>query len=86
MLELSQLGCVRGQRLLFRQVSATLAGGTLLRVTDPAFRRIDAGGGRIELGGGVTMGQILASRELAFLHAPARAIGGPAVRNMASVG
>ena len=33
MLELSQLGCVRGQRLLFRQVSATLAGGTLLRVT-----------------------------------------------------
>jgi xanthine dehydrogenase small subunit len=29
---------------------------------------------------------VLASRDLAFLHAPARAIGGPAVRSMASVG
>lgn len=78
---------IGGGTLVMRDVNeGRLTEGTLLRVTDPAFRRIEAGGGRIELGAGVTMGQILASRELAFLHAPARAIGGPAVRNMASVG
>ncbi len=38
------------------------------------------------LGAGVTMSQILASRELEFLHPVARVIGGPAVRNMATVG
>lgn len=78
-----------------------LAGGTLLvralnegdvsfslivRTRDPAFARMRAAGNRIELGAGVTMARILASRELAFLHGPARAIGGPAVRTMATVG
>ncbi len=29
---------------------------------------------------------ILNNRELAFLHAPARAVGGPAIRNMATIG
>jgi len=78
---------IGGGTLVMRDVNeGRLTEGTLLRVTDPAFRRIEAHGARIALGGGVTMGQILASRELAFLHAPARAIGGPAVRNMASVG
>jgi CO/xanthine dehydrogenase FAD-binding subunit len=32
------------------------------------------------------MAQVLASRELAFLHAPARAVGGPAVRSAATIG
>jgi CO/xanthine dehydrogenase FAD-binding subunit len=32
------------------------------------------------------MAQILADRELAFLHSPARAVGGPAIRQMATVG
>jgi len=78
---------IGGGTLVMRDVNeGRLTEGTLLRVTDPAFRRIEAGGGRIELGAGVTMGQILASRELAFLHPAARAIGGPAVRNMATVG
>ena len=31
------------------------------------------------------MSQILASRDLAFLHPVARIVGGPAVRNMATV-
>ncbi|MBX9909166.1 MAG: FAD binding domain-containing protein [Beijerinckiaceae bacterium] len=76
-----------GGTLVMRDVNeGRLTEGTLLRVTDPVFRRIEAGGGRIELGAGVTMGMILANRDLAFLHAAARAIGGPAVRNMASVG
>src|SRR6266403_1798937 len=38
------------------------------------------------LGGGTTFTRILAERDLAFLHAPARSIGGPAVRNMGTVG
>jgi heme exporter protein A len=33
MLEFSQLGCVRGQRLLFRQISGQLPAGQLLRLT-----------------------------------------------------
>ncbi|MCZ8100712.1 MAG: FAD binding domain-containing protein [Burkholderiales bacterium] len=60
--------------------------GTLLRVTDPAYRTVQVSGNRVELGGGVTMSAILDNRDLAFLHGPARAIGGPAVRNMATVG
>ncbi len=78
-----------------------LAGGTLVvravnegdpalslivRTRDPAFGRMRPAGGRIELGAGVTMARILASRELAFLHPVARAIGGPAVRTLATVG
>src|SRR5579883_1820864 len=42
--------------------------------------------GRIELGGGVTMAAVLAERDLAFLHPAARAVGGPAIREAATVG
>jgi CO/xanthine dehydrogenase FAD-binding subunit len=38
------------------------------------------------IGAGVTFARVLAERDLAFLHAPARSIGGPAVRNMGTVG
>jgi CO/xanthine dehydrogenase FAD-binding subunit len=54
--------------------------------TDPAFRRIAASSGRIELGAGATMAAILAERDLSFLHPVARAVGGPAVREAATVG
>lgn len=59
---------------------------TVVRATDQALARIDASGPRVSLGAGVTFARILAERELAFLHAPARSIGGPAVRNMGTVG
>jgi len=59
---------------------------TIVRTSDPAFQTIQSQGDRIIIGAGVTMSQILASRDLAFLHPVARLIGGPAVRNMASVG
>src|SRR5690348_15952069 len=59
---------------------------TIVRLNDKALLRIDASGSRISLGAGVTFARILAERELAFLHAPARSIGGPAVRNMGTVG
>ncbi len=76
-----------GGTIVMRDVNeGRLTEGTLVRITDPAYRRLEAGGSRIALGAGVTMAEILASRDLAFLHAPARAIGGPAVRSMATVG
>ena len=59
---------------------------TIVRANDHALRRIDAAGPRVTIGAGVTFATILAERHLAFLHAPARSIGGPAVRNMGTVG
>ncbi|MGI9401341.1 MAG: FAD binding domain-containing protein [Rhizobiaceae bacterium] len=58
----------------------------IIRSTDPALREVNGSGDRIEIGAGVTMAEILSNRELEFLHPVARAIGGPAVRNMATVG
>jgi CO/xanthine dehydrogenase FAD-binding subunit len=59
---------------------------TVVRATDRALNRIDASSARVVIGAGVTFARILAERELAFLHAPARSIGGPAVRNMGTIG
>ena len=59
---------------------------TVVRATDQALSRIDVASSRVTLGAGVTFARILAERDLAFLHAPARSIGGPAVRNMGTVG
>ena len=59
---------------------------TIVRATDPNFRRIGLSSGRVELGAGVTMAAILAERELAYLHPAARAVGGPAIREAATVG
>ena len=59
---------------------------TVVRATDSGLTRLDISGARIVIGAGVTFARILAERDLAFLHAPARSIGGPAVRNMGTVG
>jgi CO/xanthine dehydrogenase FAD-binding subunit len=59
---------------------------TLVRVTDPSYCQIRNEGARITIGAGVRMVDILASRDLAFLHPVARVVGGPAVRAMATVG
>jgi CO/xanthine dehydrogenase FAD-binding subunit len=59
---------------------------TIIRSTDPSLAHIGLSSGRVELGAGVTMAAILAERELAFLHPVARAVGGPAVREAATVG
>lgn len=60
--------------------------GTIIRTTDPAFQAIQSQGDRIVIGAGVTMSQMLTNRDLEFLHPVARVVGGPAVRNMATVG
>ena len=54
--------------------------GTIVRLEDRSLTQIRASGARITIGAGVTLSQILRERELSFLHAPARLIGGPAVR------
>ena len=59
---------------------------TVVRASDSALTRIDASGSRVTIGAGTTFSRILAERDLGFLHAPARSIGGPAVRNMGTVG
>jgi CO/xanthine dehydrogenase FAD-binding subunit len=75
-----------GGTLIMRDINeGRLTDGLILRLVDPAYRQITLSG-RVELGAGVTMAAILKRRELAYLHGPAQAIGGPAVRNMASIG
>src|SRR5258708_1172356 len=59
---------------------------SVVRASDQALTRIDAAGPRVTIGAGITFARILAERDLGFLHAPARSIGGPAVRNMGTVG
>jgi xanthine dehydrogenase small subunit len=76
-----------GGTIVMRDVNeGRMTEGVIIRITDPAFSGINASGPRAELGAGVTMAAVLGSRELAFLHSAARAIGGPAVRTMATIG
>ncbi len=58
----------------------------IVRVRQGAPRRIAGSGERLEIGAGATMADVLASRDAEFLHPVARQIGGPAVRNMGTVG
>ena len=76
-----------GGTLLMRAINeGDTAIGTLVRANDPAYRQISNDGARIVIGAGVRMVDVLANRDLAFLHPVARVIGGPAVRAMATVG
>ncbi|MEO1200603.1 MAG: FAD binding domain-containing protein [Pseudomonadota bacterium] len=75
-----------GGTVLMRDVNSGYGPPRLVRATDPSLRQINALGDRVTLGAGVTMAQILAQPDLAFLHPVARMIGGPQVRVMATVG
>jgi len=76
-----------GGTLLMRALNeGDVSISTIVRATDHVMTRIDVSGARVTLGAGVTFARVVAERELAFLHAPARSIGGPAVRNMGTVG
>ncbi|MCP5084781.1 MAG: xanthine dehydrogenase family protein subunit M [Alphaproteobacteria bacterium] len=76
-----------GGTLLMRGVNeGSRALSTLVRTTDSSLRQIQSSGSRIEIGAAATMSDILANRELSFLHPAARAVGGPAIRNMATAG
>ncbi|MGQ0566842.1 MAG: FAD binding domain-containing protein [Gemmobacter sp.] len=75
-----------GGTVVMRDVNAGSAAPRLVRSTDPALTQIRIAGDAVTLGAGVTMAQVLAARDLDFLHPVARAIGGPQVRNMGTVG
>ena len=76
-----------GGTLLMRALNeADQSIGTIVRCTDPVLRQVRSEGDRIAIGAGVTMAEIMANRDLAFLAPVARIIGGPAVRSAATVG
>jgi CO/xanthine dehydrogenase FAD-binding subunit len=76
-----------GGTILMREVNhGTAAADRIVRTTDRALTDVRAAGDGVTLGAGVTMAQVIAHRDLAFLHPVARAVGGPQIRNMATVG
>ena len=58
----------------------------LVRSTDPTLTDIRLSGDGVTIGAGVTMATIATHRETTFLAPVARAVGGPQIRNMATVG
>lgn len=76
-----------GGTLLMRGVNYGAQGfDRIVRTTDPGLREIRAEAGGIRIGAGATMADVIRAPDLAFLAPVARAVGGPAVRNMATVG
>ncbi len=76
-----------GGTLLVRRVNeGDLSISTLVRVSAPSLSRVTISGGRAVIGASATMAAVARQPDLAFLRPAARAIGGPAVRNMATVG
>jgi CO/xanthine dehydrogenase FAD-binding subunit len=71
---------------VMRLINAGVIRGRVLRVTDPSLCEIAVAGETVRLGAGVTMATVAGHRDLAVLHPVARAIGGPAIRAMATVG
>lgn len=74
-----------GGTIVMRDVNAGTAPPRILRTSDRGLREIRASGDAVVIGAGATMADVLANRDLDFLHPVARQIGGPQVRNMATV-
>lgn len=75
-----------GGTVLMREINAGLVQGRIIRSTDPVLKQIRQSGDGFEIGAGVTMSALANHAELAFLHPVVRAIGGPQIRNMATIG
>lgn len=76
-----------GGTLLVRRLNEGRSeASTLIRSTDRAIGEIRPSGSRVFIGAGATMARIAAHRDLGFLKAAANAVGGPAIRTMATVG
>ena len=58
----------------------------IVRSSDPVLKQITSSGDQLVLGSAVTMAEVLVNSQAAFLSDVARSVGGPAVRNMATVG
>src|SRR6202045_4338342 len=63
-----------------------LSVSTVVRATDRGLTQLDNGSSRIPIGAGLGLWRIPCARELGFLHPVAGSIGGPAVRNMGTIG
>lgn len=86
-LEASGAHYLGGGTLLTRRVNeGDVSISTLVRVSEPSLSRITISDGRARIGASVSMAAVARQPGLAFLQSAARAIGGPAVRNMATVG
>ena len=59
---------------------------TYVRAIEPALSSVSVDGNRATLGASVTMGRIIANERLSCLSKAAHSVGGPAIRNMATVG
>lgn len=59
---------------------------SFVRSTEPSLSTITVSGGKVRLGASVTMAAIARHPGLSPLSPAARAVGGPAIRNMATVG
>ena len=59
---------------------------SLVRSTEPSLSAITVTDGKVRIGASVTMAAIARHPDLSALSGAARAVGGPAVRNMATVG
>jgi len=76
-----------GGTLVMRAANAgSPAFDTIIRASDPSLTSIRIEGDAVTIGAGTTMSQIIAHRDTAFLAPVARVVGGPAVRNMATIG
>ncbi|MEP9348221.1 FAD binding domain-containing protein [Xanthobacter sp. KR7-225] len=75
-----------GTLLVRRANEGDVALTRYVRLTAPALRAIEVRAGMVRIGAGVTMGEIVRHPELGFLGAAARLVGGPAIRNAATVG
>jgi CO/xanthine dehydrogenase FAD-binding subunit len=75
-----------GGTLVMRDVNTGTTAARIVRSTDPVLADIRLSGDGVAIGAGVTMAAVAAHRDLTFLAPVARAVGGPQIRNMATVG
>lgn len=75
-----------GTLLVRRANEGDLSIETFVRATDPALSAITLATGQVTIGASIIMAEIAAHPDLGALSHAAKTIGGPAVRNMATVG
>ncbi|AKI01899.1 aerobic-type carbon monoxide dehydrogenase, middle subunit CoxM/CutM-like protein [Hoeflea sp. IMCC20628] len=76
-----------GGTLVVRAVNeGDIATTGYVRTTDPVMSGIDVSDGWVRIGASVTMAAVARCKDLAMISRAAKAVGGPAIRNMATVG
>jgi CO/xanthine dehydrogenase FAD-binding subunit len=75
-----------GTLLVRRANEGDISFSTFVRAIDPSLSAVDIADGRARIGASATMAAIARHPDLVFLSRAARAVGGPAIRNMATAG